>query len=199
MIYFAAAVFTGKVMAVKIGFTNKSDPEERVRELGTGCPYPLQLIGAMVGDEGVESTLHSRFASSRMNGEWFEPTDELVALARSTEYRGEERSSFRAPRHFRQPIPSPSDEELFLERWLDEHLNHSRGCRRGERVKNCVCMDNDEARIRTSLVTGCTFEEWSRRCDRAVDLWFARTGLREDVKVRIRAKFAKSGKVFGPP
>lgn len=68
---------------IKIGYAKSID--RRLSVLRNGCPYDLMLLGyAWVDDaEIVERTLHSRFASQRIHGEWFRCCDEILALARS--------------------------------------------------------------------------------------------------------------------
>lgn len=63
---------------VKIGKAN--DVEKRLTLLQIGSPYSLTLLGIMAGGRVDESELHRRFASSRMRGEWFAPTEELRAF-----------------------------------------------------------------------------------------------------------------------
>jgi hypothetical protein len=84
MIYFAEAIGVGNI---KIGHTDKDDALERLAELQTGSPVPLRLLGTMPGDMLVEKDLHRRFASSRVHGEWFTPSADLLALVPSRETR----------------------------------------------------------------------------------------------------------------
>ena len=60
--------FTGKV---KIG---KSDsPQARLKTLQTGNPNKLEIHGVVPCDNafGLETTLHNKYNSRRLNGEWF--------------------------------------------------------------------------------------------------------------------------------
>jgi len=64
---------------VKIGWAR--DVEARREALQTAHPYPLVILGKLTGGPKLEKELHARFAALRCpNGEWFEPTDELLAL-----------------------------------------------------------------------------------------------------------------------
>ena len=54
---------------VKIGFS--SEPEKRVKQLQTGCPFPITILHTEVGTPKNESELHRRFSKHRVNGEWF--------------------------------------------------------------------------------------------------------------------------------
>lgn len=51
-------------------------PENRVKQLQTGCPYPLELAGYMVAGTqreacAIESRLHARCKHVHARGEWF--------------------------------------------------------------------------------------------------------------------------------
>ena len=61
---------------IKIGFTSKEDPKERLRDLQTGNPAKLHLIATISGD--VERELHEQFKHDRISGEWFHASPELV-------------------------------------------------------------------------------------------------------------------------
>jgi hypothetical protein len=82
---------------VKIGTTG--DPKARLRKIQWGCPWPVALRAIVRGRDlreitkgsvwereallsgrwatAAESVLHARFASSRMQGEWFGCTEAL--------------------------------------------------------------------------------------------------------------------------
>jgi len=62
---------------VKIGYTRK-DPSARLADLQTGSPVRLRLLGFMPGAPADERSLHRRFASLRLLGEWFHPSRELL-------------------------------------------------------------------------------------------------------------------------
>lgn len=65
---------------VKIGFTTH-DPRERLRELQTGNPTRLELLGAAWASMHAEQQLHRRYAAQRVGGEWFDLTDAHVTEA----------------------------------------------------------------------------------------------------------------------
>ena len=50
----------------------------RVRQLQTSSPYPLHLLGVMEGGQEFEQQLHDRFATYRLQGEWFQPEADLL-------------------------------------------------------------------------------------------------------------------------
>jgi hypothetical protein len=64
----------------KIGIAG--DPAQRLRELQTGSPVILRLVGTIPGGLALERLLHRRFAAHRLHGEFFSPAiaDELDAL-----------------------------------------------------------------------------------------------------------------------
>jgi transcriptional regulator with XRE-family HTH domain len=64
--------------AIKIGLSR--NPKARLGNLRVATPDRLSLLGTVDGDYARERELHKRFADSRIAGEWFEPTDELLAL-----------------------------------------------------------------------------------------------------------------------
>lgn len=58
--------------SIKIGFTANNDVTARMRQLQTGQPKKLRLLGSLPGDQDAERTLHAVFAGYRSNGEWFD-------------------------------------------------------------------------------------------------------------------------------
>jgi hypothetical protein len=68
-----------ETFAIKIGFTG-GDAEDRLAGLQTGHPGALRLLVDVPGTRADESTLHKKFASQRMSGEWFRPCDDLLEL-----------------------------------------------------------------------------------------------------------------------
>ena len=77
MIYFIQCVCPGD-RPIKIGRTVFIS--QRLIQLRTGNPWPLTVLGVMESDyeEAEEDALHERFATTRMSGEWFEPSKELL-------------------------------------------------------------------------------------------------------------------------
>lgn len=64
---------------IKIGYTAK-EAKRRMKELQTGQPNKLVLIGTIAGEKDGEAGLHKEFADIRGNGEWFEKTRELCSV-----------------------------------------------------------------------------------------------------------------------
>lgn len=65
---------------IKIGST--TDTRKRLRELQTGSPTRLMLIGLVEGSEDYERELHRKFFHLRLEGEWFLNGPELIDFVR---------------------------------------------------------------------------------------------------------------------
>jgi excisionase family DNA binding protein len=64
---------------IKIGSSN--DIGRRISEHQEGCPERLVILAAIKGaDRMVEYDLHSQFHLDRVQGEWFDPSPELLAF-----------------------------------------------------------------------------------------------------------------------
>jgi hypothetical protein len=74
-LYFIATPAHGPI---KIGVSVR--PTSRLRQLQTSNAVPLTMLLAMPGTKAVERYVHERFAETHMTGEWFQRTDELLAL-----------------------------------------------------------------------------------------------------------------------
>lgn len=57
-------------LSIKIGYTSK-DPRKRLKQLQTGCPATLVLLGWYPGSLRQEQELHMQMAKFRLSGEWF--------------------------------------------------------------------------------------------------------------------------------
>lgn len=64
---------------IKIGYT-RGNPINRLKQLNTGSPFQLYLLGFFRGTLKDEDNLHKKFANLkvRSNGEWFKISEELV-------------------------------------------------------------------------------------------------------------------------
>lgn len=65
---------------IKIGFSN--EPIIRLKQLQTGNPRALALMGWINADKDYEKKLHEKYLDSNASGEWFEicPEDVLEEL-----------------------------------------------------------------------------------------------------------------------
>lgn len=73
---------------VKVGYTRKN-PFGRMRDLQTGCPFKMAMLGFAFGNQQMESELHDVFSHYRKEGEWFEFSDYIsnnIDLILSAEY-----------------------------------------------------------------------------------------------------------------
>lgn len=73
MIYFAKAVTSGNI---KIGFTRS--PAKRLSQLQANLDQDVEMLATMPGGFTLEASLHAKFIASRISGEWFKPTEDLV-------------------------------------------------------------------------------------------------------------------------
>lgn len=63
---------------IKIG--KSKEPKGRLRRLQTASHSRIRLLAVVQGYDMVEAQMHRRFAASRIRGEWFKPTHELLAF-----------------------------------------------------------------------------------------------------------------------
>lgn len=73
-VYFVECGWLGPI---KIGYT-ANDVRERLSELQTSNPYDLTPLLLIDGDQSLERRLHHHFRASRMRGEWFRPSLDLL-------------------------------------------------------------------------------------------------------------------------
>lgn len=88
LVYCIQAVNGGPI---KIGASE--NPDKRLKELQTGHPHSLAIIGTFPGGYRLEGQLHRYFADERTYGEWFDvslPEIEAVIEHLSTEYHRSE-------------------------------------------------------------------------------------------------------------
>lgn len=65
---------------VKIGYSKHPSPIDRFAQFKTYAPYGSEIIGFIQTDSAkeIEKFLHQKFSSFRLDGEWFEITEEQV-------------------------------------------------------------------------------------------------------------------------
>lgn len=66
---------------IKIGKTYGS-VENRIKQLQTGSPDILKVIGLTFEPESSEDSLHEKFKCYRAHGEWFYPEEEIFSFIR---------------------------------------------------------------------------------------------------------------------
>jgi len=72
--------------SIKIGFTENS-AEKRMKTLQVGMPYKLSVLAVMEGDIKEEKRIQRRFLKSRLMGEWFENTPELIGFIKDIQLK----------------------------------------------------------------------------------------------------------------
>lgn len=70
---------------MKIGWA--LTPSDRLDSFQTGNPVELRMLAFGPGSQEDEVELHSKFARSRIRGEWFRPTKAVLAAAKQYEKR----------------------------------------------------------------------------------------------------------------
>lgn len=70
--------YSPALLSVKIGFTDRDNPLERVKEIEAQSKSECKLIHLIRGYFKDENRLHKRFAAQRLSGEWFRPEGELL-------------------------------------------------------------------------------------------------------------------------
>lgn len=104
MIYF---IQDTKSKAIKIGVSH--NPADRLKALQTAHSAPLVLLAVMDGGRQEEAALHRMF--SRLNGEWFEASAELLTYIRLSALPMQRLRSGPAHRQPRVRVePLPDDE-----------------------------------------------------------------------------------------
>jgi hypothetical protein len=73
MIYFIQSGDT-----VKIG--NATNPAKRIRQLKTGNPNSISMLGVMEGTHEDEFRIHGLFVEYRIDGEWFVLSDAIISF-----------------------------------------------------------------------------------------------------------------------
>ncbi len=82
-VYFIQPVDGG---LIKIG--KSYDPKRRLSDIQLYSPVKLQILAATSHLE--EQAMHKMFAAERVHGEWFQPSDRLLALISEVAEQGED-------------------------------------------------------------------------------------------------------------
>jgi hypothetical protein len=102
----------GKTGPIKIGFTADRDPMPRLRQLQTGSPENLQVLGTVEAYASIERKLHTLLAPHIIRGEWFERDAAISVLNRLRNNECFHRSAFVDQLLFSISIKTiPQDEE----------------------------------------------------------------------------------------
>ena len=65
---------------IKIGYSTNESPIERFKQFSTYAPYGSEILGFIQTPEAkkLETSLHLKYSSKRLLGEWFDITEEDV-------------------------------------------------------------------------------------------------------------------------
>lgn len=80
-IYF---IFDKKSQSIKIGYS--SNPSQRLATLQVGNSNQLRLIKTIKGGVDIEHRLHDKFKTLKINGEWFQASQELLQFINELDY-----------------------------------------------------------------------------------------------------------------
>lgn len=64
---------------MKVGYVRGSLVERRLKSLQGATHEALTLVNTRAGNQREERALHAKYASDRIRGEWFNPSDILLA------------------------------------------------------------------------------------------------------------------------
>lgn len=69
-------------LGLKVGLA--LNPEKRIRDLSTGSPVELRLLGTIPGGRAIESLIHEAMADRKLRAEWYslDARDDLTTLFR---------------------------------------------------------------------------------------------------------------------
>lgn len=83
-IYFIQAQGNGPI---KIGSTG-DNPRKRMVKIQSDCPWPVRLLGAIEGTVSQEKQIHLVLSRYRTQGEWFEPSEIVMAAVETALQHG---------------------------------------------------------------------------------------------------------------
>ena len=118
-VYFLQAEQGG---AVKIGRTN--DVERRVADIQRMSPVPLQVLAIAEGGAALETRLHQKFYDDKKHGEWFSPSEGLMAMIEY--YRGNSESEQHSNRVIQMNLRAPESSRDVIHEIM-RRLRHERG------------------------------------------------------------------------
>ena len=75
-VYFLLCKPEGTRGRIKIGWTDA--PKARQLAIERQCPYPVTMLATIPGSRQDERAIHTKLASGRCFGEWFQASDELL-------------------------------------------------------------------------------------------------------------------------
>ena len=142
MIYFIQVENNGPI---KIG--RAIDPKDRLKKLQIGNHKKLNLIAVIPGKSALESKIHSDLKEFRRDGEWFNPTTEVLDYIRNiqcSEYEIEDGVPYAVL--WRDTVKTQTDPCPFCGR------EHTHGIGDGHRGPHCYGEINKIARAKDGTV-----------------------------------------------
>lgn len=155
----------------------------RLRGIQTGSPYQLSILGVMLGRPELEKAMHSKFKNYRLNGEWFEASEEIKEfIAMNT-----------IPYEAAPPIKAESDQQVYeLKQALNIKTKDFED-RAVERVfKNCgQLIENDLTTTWISILSTCrelidSINAVDRFCKENGIEWGGSTVIRNQIRSLLR-------------
>jgi len=68
----------------KIGYSE--NPNKRVKDLQTGCPFLLTILASFPGNVPIEKQIHRKYAHLHLIGEWFTIDEVLLKVIQENDY-----------------------------------------------------------------------------------------------------------------
>lgn len=142
MIYFIQVENNGPI---KIG--TAVDPKKRLNTLQIGNHKKLNLITAIPGKSGLESKIHRDLKEFRRDGEWFNPTTEVLDYIQNIQFAEYEiQDGVPYAVLWRDTVNTDADRCPFCGQ------EHSHGIGDGHRVPHCYGKINKTARAKDGTV-----------------------------------------------
>lgn len=118
---------------VKIGYTNVP-PGKRMKELQTGNPRQLRLIGFIFGDIALEAALHRAFDDFRFREEWFVNEGIVKIFSESLASIVPEQIGQYVPKNFVKEIRVKHSKNRLDGPWLAMGISSSSYYRKGYKI-----------------------------------------------------------------
>ena len=114
---------------IKIGYSTNPTPQGRLESFAVGAPYGVELVCFFQSEDAKrhETLLHKRFASFRINGEWFEISKEQARSACEMFMMQKQRDVLsiayeKLSRQFSQENEIVGDYPLDFSKWIDSEF-----------------------------------------------------------------------------
>lgn len=88
VVYFFGAYEDGSLEFVKIGYTDSEDPFTRLKGIQQGVPFEMRLLAATAGCRTLELSYFEEFKATRVRGEWFRPSAEILGRVQTLNLLG---------------------------------------------------------------------------------------------------------------